>query len=180
MNLNNKRGCLIKGSLFFLKKGAGYSTNRLYKLMLRVPAAFFIWRRSLKYGKRNRVKIPSIVSGAGGQRHRCPPNGACHKSKGNRVIEINYKLRRLKEQAQDLLLNEEGIKKRKQRCHNVESVLENIKNNHGFKRWILRGKEKVAIEAGLLAPTQNLKKKAAWENGFNHFLKILSHLLQVP
>ena len=91
----------------------------------------------------------------------CPLNGACHKSKGNRVIEINHELLRLKEQAQDLLLSEEGIKKRKQRCHDVEPVFGNIKNNHGFKRFMLRGKEKVAVEAGLLALAHNLRKKAA-------------------
>lgn len=91
----------------------------------------------------------------------CPLNGACHKSKGNRVIEINHELLRLKEQAQGLLLSEEGIKKRKQRCHDVEPVFGNIKNNHGFKRFMLRGKEKVAIEAGLLALAHNLRKKAA-------------------
>ena len=91
----------------------------------------------------------------------CPLNGACHKSKGNRVIEINRELLRLKEQAQDLLLSEEGIKKRKQRCHDVEPVFGNIKNNHGFKRFMLRGKEKVAIEAGLLGLAHNLRKKAA-------------------
>ncbi|MGB3869043.1 MAG: transposase, partial [Flavobacteriales bacterium] len=26
----------------------------------------------------------------------CPLNGACHKSKGNRIIEVNHRLRQLK------------------------------------------------------------------------------------
>lgn len=91
----------------------------------------------------------------------CPLNGACHKSIGNRVIEINHELLRLKTQANELLLSEEGIKKRKKRCHDVEPVFANIKNNHGFKRFMLRGKVKVTIEAGLLALAHNLRKKAA-------------------
>ena len=90
----------------------------------------------------------------------CPLNGICHKSKGDRVIEINHRLTELKQQANQRLLSEEGIKKRKQRCHDVEPVFASIKNNHGFKRFMLRGKQKVTIETGLLALAHNLRKKA--------------------
>ncbi len=91
----------------------------------------------------------------------CPLNGTCHKSKGNRTIEVNHSLNKLKQKANQQLLSEEGIKKRKQRCHDIEPVFANIKNNHGFKRFMLRGKEKVLIETGLLALAHNLRKKAA-------------------
>ena len=37
----------------------------------------------------------------------------------------------------------------------------NIKNNHHFKRFMLRGKDKVTVEFGLLALAQNIRKKAA-------------------
>ena len=90
----------------------------------------------------------------------CPLNGACHKSKGDRVIEINHRLNELKQQANQRLLSEEGIKKRKQRCWDVEPIFANIKNNHGFKRFMLRGKQKVTIETGLLALAHNLRKKS--------------------
>jgi hypothetical protein len=89
----------------------------------------------------------------------CPLNGICHKSKGNRIIEVSHQLNQLKQQARQLLESEEGIKKRKQRCCDVEPVFANIKNNHGFKRFLLRGKEKVLIEVGLLALAHNLRKK---------------------
>ena len=91
----------------------------------------------------------------------CPLNGACHKSQGNRIIEVNRSLKGYKEKAYDLLNSEKGIEKRKQRCHDVEPVFGNIKQNHGFRRFMLRGKEKVAIEWGLLAIAQNIRKKAA-------------------
>ena len=42
----------------------------------------------------------------------------------------------------------------------AEPVFAGIKNNHGFKRFMLRGKEKVFIEAGLLALAHNVRKKA--------------------
>lgn len=93
--------------------------------------------------------------------HGCPLNGACHKAAGNRIIQVNRRLDRYKTQAYQLLNSESGIRKRKQRCYDVEPVFANIKNNHGFRRFMLRGKEKVSIEWGLLAIAQNLRKKAA-------------------
>jgi transposase len=91
----------------------------------------------------------------------CPLNGACHKSKGNRIIVINQNLNKQKQKAYELLNSEEGIERRKKRCFDVEPVFANIKQNHGFRRFMLRGKQKVEIEWGLLAIAQNLRKKAA-------------------
>jgi transposase len=91
----------------------------------------------------------------------CPLGGACHKLPGNRIIAINQNLMRLKQRAYELLNSEEGIERRKKRCYDVEPVFANIKQNHGFRRFMLRGKEKVEIEWGLLAIAQNIRKKAA-------------------
>jgi transposase len=91
----------------------------------------------------------------------CPLNGICHKSQRERVIQINVNLERQKQRADELLKSEEGIEKRKKRCFDVEPVFGNIKNNHGFRRFMLRGKQKVEIEWGLLAIAQNIRKRAA-------------------
>lgn len=91
----------------------------------------------------------------------CPLNGACHKSKGDRIIQINVNLERQKQHADELLKSEEGIARRKKRCWDVEPVFGNIKQNHGFRRFMLRGKQKVEIEWGLIAMAQNLRKRAA-------------------
>jgi transposase len=88
----------------------------------------------------------------------CPLRGVCHKTSSNRVIEVNHQLRQLKEQARERLLSEEGIKHRKKRPCDVEPVFGNIKYNKGFKRFMLKGCEKVEIEAGLLSIAHNLKK----------------------
>ena len=93
--------------------------------------------------------------------HTCPLNGACHKSKDNRVIEVNENLKRQKQRVHELLNSEQGKQRRKKRCFDVEPVFGNIKQNHGFRRFMLRGKQKVAIEWGLLAIAQNIRKKAA-------------------
>jgi transposase len=88
----------------------------------------------------------------------CPLKGQCHKGKTNRKIEVNHRLNALKKQAKDNLLSEEGIKHRKQRPADVEAAFGNLKHNKNFKRFMLRGKDKVEIEMGLLAMAINLKK----------------------
>lgn len=91
----------------------------------------------------------------------CRLKKLCHQAKGNRVIEINHNLKRLKSRADKRLKTRRGIAKRKQRCFDVESVFGNIKHNHYFRRFMLRGIEKVEIETGLLALAHNLRKKIA-------------------
>jgi transposase/endonuclease III len=91
----------------------------------------------------------------------CPLRGVCHKSQDNRVIEVNHSLNKYKEQVNENLNSEQGIYHRKKRPCDVEPVFANIKNNHYFKRFMLRGKPKVEVEAGLVALAHNLRKKAA-------------------
>lgn len=91
----------------------------------------------------------------------CPLRGACHKSKHNRIIEVNHTLNEHKRRATERLTSEKGLYYRKRRPIDVEPVFGNIKSNHGFRRFMLRGKEKVHIEAGLLALAHNLRKKVA-------------------
>lgn len=91
----------------------------------------------------------------------CPLRGVCHKSKGNRIIEVNHILNKYKKQVRENLNSEEGIYHRKKRPCDVEPVFASIKNNHHFKRFMLRTKPKIEIEAGLLALAHNLRKKAA-------------------
>ena len=91
----------------------------------------------------------------------CPLNGACHKSKGERVIQRNHNAIRLKGKARQKLLSEEGLAHRSQRPADVEAVFGNMKQNKNFRRFMLRGKEKVLIETGLLAIAHNIKKMAS-------------------
>jgi transposase len=91
----------------------------------------------------------------------CFLKGTCHGQKGNRIIEVSLNNQRLKQKAEKRLKTKRGIQTRKQRCFDTEPVFANIKHNHNFKRFMLRGKEKVAVETGLLALAHNLRKKAA-------------------
>jgi transposase len=84
----------------------------------------------------------------------------CHKSKKNRVIQINNKLKKYKTKAKKLLLSEKGLKHRSQRPVDVEAVFGNIKQNKKFTRLNLKGNEKIEIEIGLVYLSHNLLKYA--------------------
>ncbi len=93
----------------------------------------------------------------------CPMKGACHKAKGNRKIQISHQAVKYRKKAKERLQSEEGIRHRKRRCWDVETVFGNIKQNMNFTRFMLRGLNKVSIEFGLVAMAHNLKK--AWKMG---------------
>ena len=88
----------------------------------------------------------------------CPMRGPCYKAKGNRTIEANPRLIGYKEIIRERLNSERGKQYRSQRPVDVEGVFGNIKNNKGFRRFMLRGMKKVEIEAGLLSLAHNLAK----------------------
>ncbi len=88
----------------------------------------------------------------------CPLKWACHSAKGNRKIERNHELERYKQRARELLLSEQGVKKRKKRTADVEPIFAYLKHNRNFKRFTLRTIEKAELEFGLHAIAHNLKK----------------------
>jgi hypothetical protein len=53
-----------------------------------------------------------------------------------------------------------GLEYRSRRPVDVEAVFACIKNNHNFRRFMLRGMEKVKVEIGLLSLAHNLRKLA--------------------
>ena len=91
----------------------------------------------------------------------CPMREVCHKSTGNRTIEINEKLNHYKSIIKERLTSERGKKYRSQRPVDVEAVFGIIKGNHNYRKFLLRGLEKVEIEVGLLALAHNLSKISA-------------------
>ena len=115
----------------------------------------YIEKTSTGYEQEKRVYVAQNCEG-------CPVRGICHKSKRNREIQVSIKLRKYKEKVKAGLLSEEGIKYRKQRSVDVESVFGQIKHNKGFRRFLHRGLEKVDIEFGLVAIAHNLQKFWRW------------------
>lgn len=90
----------------------------------------------------------------------CPVASWCKKGLGNRTINVNPRLERYRAQARANLASDYGIALRKKRGVDVESVFGDIKMNQGYRRFRLRGKEKVNVEFGLLSMAHNVKKIA--------------------
>jgi uncharacterized small protein (DUF1192 family) len=105
----------------------------------------------------------------------CPLNGACHKQKGNRKIEVNKQLIEYKRKSRENLLSEIGLQLRGRRCTEVEQTFGQIKWNKQFNRFLLRGLPKVNIEMGIIAIAHNLQKLAVLL-AFGNFPDLLGKL----
>ena len=91
----------------------------------------------------------------------CPLRSQCTKAKGNRKIRISFRLLEYRRQARANLTSEEGQRLRAARSTEVETIFGHVKHNLGFRRFHLRGLEKVKTEWGLVSIAHNLRKLAA-------------------
>jgi hypothetical protein len=96
----------------------------------------------------------------------CPLRSMCHTSENERIVTRNHNLERHKRRALKLLISEKGIKHRCQRSWDVEGAFGIIKQNKGFRRFLLRGKKNVEIEAGIIAIAHNISKLTALKPNF--------------
>ena len=76
----------------------------------------------------------------------------------NRKVRRSPLLELFKKRARENLQSEKGLEYRSRRPIEVETVFGQIKENRGFRRFMLRGLEKVRIEWGLLCLAHNLTK----------------------
>jgi hypothetical protein len=88
----------------------------------------------------------------------CRLKKQCFKAQGNRRIDRNKRLLRLKRKARRVLEDEHYKQLRKQRSVEVETVFGQIKGNQGYRRFLLRGLKKTSTEWGLLVLGYNLKQ----------------------
>lgn len=91
----------------------------------------------------------------------CPTKAQCTRAAGNRRVHVSMSLLKYRERARRSLLSEEGKYLRSRRGVEVESVFGRLKHNWGFRRFMLRGLEKVKIEWGVLCIAHNMAKLAA-------------------
>lgn len=116
----------------------------------------YLWTRYEKdrYGQKREISVygrKTCVS--------CPLKAQCTKAKEARHLYINRKFEKYKETVCQKLLNEpKAMMLYAQRKMEPESVFGNLKQNLGFRRFVLRGKDKVNVEFGLQALAHNMIK----------------------
>lgn len=118
----------------------------------------FLFERSQKssLGYESRVRVYGCPDCGG-----CAHAGSCLKNGAeNRRIHVNPRYAELKRQAAERLESAEGTELRRRRATDVETVFGDVKRNWGFRRFTLRGIEKVAHEWRLLMMGHNLRKLA--------------------
>jgi hypothetical protein len=91
----------------------------------------------------------------------CPLKASCTKAQGNREISVSLRYLRYKNRVRERLRSEEGYALSVRRMIEPESVFGQMKNNRGFRRFLLRSLPKVSLEVGWLSLAHNLLKKAA-------------------
>ena len=76
----------------------------------------------------------------------------------SKKIYVNENLNHHKRKAAELLTSDKGVELRRRRATDVETVFGDIKRNWNFKRFTLRGLDKVAHEWRLLMMGHNIRK----------------------
>ena len=90
----------------------------------------------------------------------CSHAEACKKSMGPRTLQVSHRLNELKKKANDNLCSKKGLELRSRRVVEVEQVFGRIKGCWSFRRFHLRGTDKVKIEWGLISIAHNITKMA--------------------
>ncbi|WP_144463767.1 IS1182 family transposase, partial [Siminovitchia fortis] len=90
----------------------------------------------------------------------CPLKAQCTKAKGNRQVHLNMIYEEMKAKAKTALECEENAEIYSRRKTEIESVFGHIKGNRSFRRFSLRGLEKVHVEFGIVALAHNFLKVA--------------------
>ena len=90
----------------------------------------------------------------------CPYATQCKKGEADRTIKFSPRFEAYKQQVRENFKTSEGQKMKKRRGWDVETPFADIKHNQNYRRFRLRGIDKVNIEWGLLSICHNLRKVA--------------------
>jgi hypothetical protein len=90
----------------------------------------------------------------------CALKAQCSRAKGNRWVRISFRLQEWRQQAQQNLTSEKGKRLRSLRGVEVEGVFGRLKEDWGFRRFLLKGLDNVKTEWGLLCMAHNFAKVA--------------------
>lgn len=88
----------------------------------------------------------------------CPYKKKCTKAKGNRKMQVSKKFIEQRKESLERITSEKGIMLRMNRSIQSEGAFGTVKQNYGFRQFLLRGNKKVKTEILLLAMAYNINK----------------------
>lgn len=88
----------------------------------------------------------------------CPHKKACTQAKGNRKMQLSKEFLRQREQSLKNITSPTGILLRMNRSIQAEGAFGVIKQDYGFRQFLLRGNKKVKTEMYLMAISYNINK----------------------
>ena len=88
----------------------------------------------------------------------CPYKKNCTRAKGNRKMQLSKEFLRQREQSLKNITSEKGILLRMNRSIQAEGAFGVIKQDYGFRKFLLRGRKKVRTEILLVAMAYNINK----------------------
>jgi transposase len=102
----------------------------------------------------------------------CMFKGKCTKSAGNKRMQISQIFNHLRAESTENITTALGILLRMNRSIQVEGAFGSIKEDHGFRRFLLRGKKNVRCEFLLMSLGHNINKlhNKIQDNRFGCFL----------
>ena len=88
----------------------------------------------------------------------CPYKKKCTRSKGNRKLQVSKKFIKQREASLERITSPKGVLLRMNRSIQSEGAFGVIKQDYGFKQFLLRGNKKVTTEILLMAMAYNTNK----------------------
>lgn len=88
----------------------------------------------------------------------CPYKKKCTKAKGNRKLQVSKKFIGQRTACLERITSPEGIQLRMNRSIQAEGAFGVVKQNYGFRQFLLRGSRKVSTEILLVAMAYNVNK----------------------
>jgi transposase len=115
--------------------------------------AVYVGKRKSKSGFESEITYYECESCEG-----CPHKKSCTRAKGNRKISLSKKFLEQRKKSLENITSPMGVLLRTNRSIQVEGAFGVIKQDYGFRQFLLRGNKKVMTEVLLLAIGYNINK----------------------
>jgi transposase len=159
--------CYIKPQNYERSKTKKYRSNMALRENMEYDAALdeytcqagkklrsvYIGKRKSKSGFESEITYYECESCKG-----CQYKKKCTRSKGNRTLQVSKKFIEQRKQSLERITGEKGVLLRMNRSIQSEGAFGVIKQDYGFRQFLLRGNKKVLTEILLMAMGYNINK----------------------